>query len=163
MEEKTMIDEINEPEVDYVEAINQLKANSVNKTEYDKLKAENQKLLKSIINGETIDPESIPAAPDINELRKSLYGGEGFEGTNVEFVQKVMDLRNAVVEKYGEEADPFLPHGREYTLTPQDYVTAEKVANNLQECLDIANGDSHLFTMELQRRMAPSPMDRVKK
>lgn len=161
MAENENLEQSQEPEVDYIETIKQLKENSVNKSEYEKLKAENQKLLKSIINGETVDAPVTSAEPDVNELRKTLYGGEGFEGTNLDFVKKSLELRNALLEK-GEQ-DPFLPIGREYTLEAKDYVQAEKVADILQECVDIADGNAHLFTMELQRRMTPSAMDRVKK
>lgn len=162
MAENEVIETTQEPEIDAIEALKQVRENSVSKTEYEKLKAENQKLLKSIINGETIDAP-IANEPNIGELRKELYGGEGFDGTNLDFIKKSLELRNAIIERDGDEADPFLPHGREYTLQPQDYVTADKVANILQECVDIADGNSHLFTMELQRRMSPTAMDRVKK
>lgn len=60
--------EMNE-EVDYVQAINDLKANSVPKDQYAKLKEENSRLLKSIINGETIDVAATEAV-DINKIRK---------------------------------------------------------------------------------------------
>ena len=37
--------------------------------------------------------------------------------------------------------------------TDDDVKTAEKVAQVLQECVDYAEGDSAVFTNELQRRM----------
>ena len=37
--------------------------------------------------------------------------------------------------------------------TDDDIKTAEKVANVLQECVDYAEGDSAVFTNELQRRL----------
>lgn len=149
-------------EVDYIQAIADLKANTVSKDQYSKLKEENQKLLKAMINGEEIAVEAADK-PSIADLRKELYGGEGFEGTNLDFVKKTLELRNAIIEEKGVDADPFLPKGREYSLQPIDYVTADKVANTLQECIDFASGDSGVFTAELQRRMQPSALDRGKK
>lgn len=149
-----------EGEVDYIETINQLKANSVNKSEYDKLKAENQKLLKSIINGETVDAPVASNEPDIDGLRKELFNGET-EHTNLNYVKKALELRNALLEK--GEADPFLPHGHEVALTGADYERAERVAAVFQECVDIADGNSDLFTAELMKRTTGTAMDRVKK
>ena len=36
---------------DYLAAIKELKENSVNRTEYDKLRAENKRLIDAVING----------------------------------------------------------------------------------------------------------------
>lgn len=160
MEENNVVETNTEPEVDYVETINQLKANSVNKTDYDKLKAENQKLLKSIINGETVDVPTTTQEPDIQTLRNELFNGET-EYTNLNYIKKALELRNALLEK--GESDPFLPHGHEVALTGADYERAERVAQIFQECVDIADGNSDLFTAELMKRTTGTAMDRVKK
>ena len=49
--------------------------------------------------------------------------------------------------------DPFLPIGEQIMPTDQDIQTAQKVADVLQECVDYAEGDSAVFTNELQRRL----------
>ena len=41
--------------IDYIEAIKEMKQNSVSKEAYEKLKAENKQLLDSIINGTELD------------------------------------------------------------------------------------------------------------
>ena len=136
-------------EVDYVQAIQELKANSVPKEQYAKLKAENSKLLNSIINGESVEADSLPEKQDIGELRKDLFSG--IDLTNLEYVSKTLELRDALIEK--GEPDPFLPYGHKYTPDNNDIETANKVATILKECVDYADGDSSIFTNELQRRM----------
>ena len=152
---------VEQPEVDYIQAIADLKANTVSKDSYEKLKAENQKLLKSIINGEAIDAsEIVNNKPDIKELRQQLFGGDT-NMTNLEFVSKTLELRNALLEA-GED-DPFLPKGHEVALTGADYERAERVAAVFQECVDIADGNSDLFTAELMKRTSGTAMDRNRK
>ena len=49
--------------------------------------------------------------------------------------------------------DPFLPIGEQILPTDEDVAAANKVAAVLQECVDYAEGDSAVFTNELQRRL----------
>lgn len=135
--------------VDYIQAIQDLKANSVPREQYSKLKEENSKLLKSLINGETIEGVDTPSAPDISELRKSLFGGE--ELSNLEYITKVLALRDATIE--AGKPDPFLPWGEKISPTNEDIEAANRVAKVLKDCVDYADGDSNLFTNELQRVM----------
>ena len=60
-----------------------------------------------------------------------------------------MKLREALLEK--GEKDPFLPYGKNIIPTDEDIATADRVARVLQECVDYADGDSDIFTNELQR------------
>lgn len=137
-------------EVDYVQAIQELKANSVPKEQYAKLKDENSKLLKSLINGETLDATQLPDKPDIAQLRKDLYGGES-HFTNLEYISKVLELRDAVIESGGQ--DPFLPFGSKVMPDNNDIECANRVATVLKDCIEYADGDSGVFTAEVQRRM----------
>ena len=61
-----------------------------------------------------------------------------------------LKLRSALIAM--GEPDPFLPCGEKTLPTDADVATAERVANVLQECVDIAEGDSQIFTNELMRR-----------
>lgn len=148
-----------EQEFDAVEALAQLKANTVSKDEYAKLKQENQKLLKSIINGEAVDAPITTYEPNIQELRNQLFSGDT-EMTNLDYVTKAVELRNALLD--AGEADPFLPKGHEVALKPADYEVADRVANVFQECIDIADGNPDLFTAELMKRTTGTAMDRMK-
>ena len=134
---------------DYLDAINKIKANSVSKSDYDKLKADNKQLLDAIVNGARIEAPEATAAPtkSIEELRKNVFKEDS---TNLEYWTNVMELRNALLTK--GERDPFLPYGNKIVPTNEDYESAQRVADVVQQCIDYAQGDSAVFTNELQRR-----------
>ena len=50
-EKKVETGKVDDTQVDYIEAIKNLKQNTVDRSKYDELKAENKKLLDSIVNG----------------------------------------------------------------------------------------------------------------
>lgn len=141
--------ENNQNGVDYIEAIKKLKENTVSKEDYERVQEENKKLLQSLINGETIDPAE-EEKPDIDALRKELFSEE-CELNNLEYTSKALQLRTAIMEAGG--IDPFLPYGKKIVPTEEDIETANRVAQVLQECVEYAEGDSAVFTNELQRRM----------
>lgn len=152
MEEKELTNVSGQEEVndsnDYIEAIREIKQNSVDKAKYNQLKEENQRLLKSLVNGETIQQEVEPV--DVNQLRKDLFSTDA-DYNNLDYMTKVMALRDTLIEK--GEKDPFLPWGDKITPSQEDVDTAERVASIVKECIDYAEGDSMAFTNELQRRM----------
>ena len=132
---------------DYLAAINELKQNSVNREDYNKLKAENKKLLDSIVNGTPVEVQS-PQRKSIEELR-AAYLKE--DQTNIEYISNTLKLREALIAE--GKPDPFLPIGEQILPTDEDIAAANKVASVLQECVDYAEGDSAVFTNELQRRL----------
>ena len=132
---------------DYLAAINELKQNSVNREDYNKLKAENKKLLDSIVNGVPVEVQS-PQRKSIEELR-AAYLKE--DQTNLEYISNALKLREALISE--GKPDPFLPIGEQILPTDEDVAAANKVASVLQECVDYAEGDSAVFTNELQRRL----------
>lgn len=139
-------EEMSETDTDYVAAINELKANTVSKTEYAKLRSENKKLLDALVNGKEIDvPQEKPV--DVNELRKKLFNKDS-DLSNLEYVDTALQLRNALIEK--GERDPFLPIGTHVSETPEMYEKAQNVADLLQDCVDFADGDSGVFTARYQ-------------
>lgn len=135
-------------EPDAIDIINDLRANTVSKAEYEKLKAQNSKLMQSLANGETLPAEA--AKPSKEELRKALYANEGKPLSNLEYVKKTLELRQAILDDNG--VDPFVPNGSMITPTAEDFAAANRVAQVFQECVDYAQGDSNVFTNELQRR-----------
>lgn len=141
-------EEMSETETDYVAAINALKSNSVSKEQYNKLREENKKLLDSLVNGKEIEV-SKEEPVDITKLRKDLFNKDGHM-TNLEYVSGALKLRDALIER--GERDPFLPYGDKVSLTAEHYDKAEQVATVLKECVEFADGDSGIFTAELQRR-----------
>lgn len=143
--------------VDYIETIKELKKNTVSKSDYEKLQEENKKLLQSLVNGETVQQEVEPV--DVGELRKELFSGEA-DMSNLEYMEKVMKLRDSIIEAGG--TDPFLPYGKKIVPTDDDIATADRVAETIKECIEYAEGDSGVFTNELQRRMIDSSNARRK-
>lgn len=133
---------------DYIEAIKELKQNSVDRAEYDKLRAENKKLLDSIVNGQSIEIEAKEPKKSLEELRDAYLKEDQ---TNLEYITNTLNLRKALIEE--GKPDPFLPIGNQILPTDEDVATANKVAQVLQECVDYAEGDSAVFSNELQRRL----------
>ena len=137
---------------DYLAAIKELKQNSVDRSEYDKLRAENKKLIDAVVNGQPGQEEQVVvkhSKEQIDDLRNELFNSPK-ELNNLEYITKAMELREALMEN--GEPDPFLPVGKQISPTRDDLEGAEKVAQVYKECIDYAEGDSEVFTNELMRR-----------
>lgn len=134
--------------IDYIEAIKEMKQNSVTRESYDKLKNENKQLLDALVNGKDIEIKKEEPA-DIAKLRKTLFNKDSHM-SNLEYVSTALELRDALLAK--GERDPFLPYGDKVTETAEQHDKAEQVATVLRECVEFADGDSGIFTAELQRR-----------
>ena len=148
-EQISVTSEVEDMTPDYLATIKELKQNSVDRQKYDQLKAENKKLLESIVNGQEIDLPKQEQKRSIEEIRQELFKGD-VDLSNLDFIKDALELRSALIAE--GEPDPFLPVGNQIAPTDFDIATAEKVANVLQECVDYAEGDSAVFTNELQRR-----------
>lgn len=136
---------------DYIDAIAKLKASSVDRSEYEAVRAENKKLLDSLVNGSKVEVETEPKGPtyrDPQEIRKELFDVDN-PLTNLEYVTKAVELRDALLAK--GEKDPFLPYGHNISPTEEDERAAENAANVFKHCIEYADGDDEVFTNELQR------------
>lgn len=143
------VDNSTDTSLDYIEAIKTLKETTVDKSAYDSLRAENKKLLQSLVNGETIEPQNKVLSEDIETLRKRVLTDDSL--TNLEYWDNVLKLRSALLKR-GDE-DPFVPQGNKVAATAADYATAEKVATIMQEMVDNSDGDPNVFLNEFQRRV----------
>ena len=136
---------------DYLAAIQQLKQTTVNRSDYDALKAENKKLLDAVLNGapatETKPVHIEPLAPDAF-LDKLVHAK-----SHLEYFETVLNQRNALVLS-GEE-DPFLPPLRDGIPSEDDRKAAETVLSEFTDCIEIANGSPEIFQAEWFRRCAP--------
>lgn len=134
----------------YITAINDLKATTVSRDAYNKLKQENKQLLDSLVSGTMPEGMAQKAErPSIDEMREKLFSGSE-DISNLEYVKLNLALRDALIESGAD--DPFLPVGEKVRITQEQIDTANRVATVLQECVDFADGDSGIFTAELQRR-----------
>ncbi|MBO7693211.1 MAG: hypothetical protein J6T10_11335 [Methanobrevibacter sp.] len=135
---------------DYLEAIKTLKQNSVDKAKYEQLKAENKKLLDSIVNGTEVALDiSKQEEPSIEELRNKVFNNPN--QTNLEYVSNVLKLRERLIEEGND--DPFVASSSQYSPTNADYERANRVATILQDMVDTADGDASVFLNEYQRRV----------
>lgn len=114
--------------VDYIAAINEMKQNSVSRQQYEKLKQENKELLDTLINGGQVTNIMEAPTKSIQEMRNELFSKEAADKgmTNLEFVSKSLELRDAIIESGG--TDPFLPVGKGIDITRDDYEAAEFTA-----------------------------------
>ena len=145
-----------EPEEDKVslaKALKEARENSVPKSEYEKVVAENKQLVSEIINGG--GEGNGPATPEttkvsVEELREKLYGPNCGELSNLDFWKYTLQLRDEVIKS--GEPDPFLPVGAKITPDENDIDCANRVAEVVQECIKEAEGNSEVFTALLQSR-----------
>jgi len=135
----------------FLEAAKEVRKETVSKAEYDKLKADNQKLTQFIVEGgdaSTIKPSSEVKEPSKAELKKILAD----ENTNnLDYVKAALKLRQTVIDEGGR--DPFLPNSSQHPITSADVEGAEKVATVLQECVDASGNDPDVFNFEFERRV----------
>lgn len=135
----------------YIETINEMKKNTVSKDLYAQLKEENKQLLNTIVNGNyNIDEDSdgkVEEEPvDLDALRKEMFSGNC---SNLKYAEDALKLREEILEK--DNVDIFLPHGQHIQPTKEDVESVQNVVNCLQHCIDEADGDSSIFTLELQK------------
>jgi hypothetical protein len=148
MNDEKVTETATEENIDYIAVIEEMKANSVKKELYQKLKDENTRLLNTLVSGGQL--EAPVEKVDVNELRKELYGN-GQAMSNLDYWTKTMKLREALMEE-GKQ-DPFAPQGKNIAATEEDLAAAERVAQGIQHCIEVAEGDNLVFTNELQRIM----------
>jgi hypothetical protein len=140
-----------------------MRQNSVSREQYEKLKGERDELLDTLINGGQVTNVMEAPTKTIQEMRNELFSKEAADKgmTNLEFVTKSLELRDAIIKSGG--TDPFLPVGKGIEITRDDYEAAEFTAQQFQECIDIADGNSEVFTNELMRRTVDNSLPTAKK
>lgn len=148
-----------EQEVDAVQMITELRANTVPKDKYNKLVEDNAKLMKALANGETLTPEQAPEKPNIEELRAAYLNFEN--KSDLQIATDTLALRNALIED--GQPDPFLPNGNSVELTEQDYVDAQRVADLLQYAIDNADGDDAIFRAQFSSKLVDTVIPGKKK
>ena len=143
-EEENIVVEDNTP--DYIAQIKNLKENSVSKEDYNKLKADNKKLIDALANGTQVEgvvEPKVSAVEKINNLRKELFGSENNSMNDLEMVSKMLELRKEIIDNGG--TDPFLPKGHKVRITDNDKECANRVARVLTECVEDAEGSNRRF------------------
>lgn len=140
-------------QVDYIEAIKELKENSVPKDDYNKIVDENKKLVKALVDGGQIanpDPEDEMTSEDIaKELCKPGI-------TNLRYAELSLKHREKCLEE--GKKDPYMPDGLNFKQgLNSDAEDAQKVADMLKSCIDQAQGNPDMYTSLLQAHMKDLP------
>lgn len=135
----------------YIQALNELKQNSVNKDEYLKLKQENSRLVQELATNtyQPEQPKEVEPEVDIQALRNKLFGDKPL--SNLDYISTALELRKELIRR--GEPDPFTAHGKNYVATSDDIEKAEHVAEVLQEWVDYADGDNDVFRDVYQRNV----------
>ena len=157
-EEREQQNPDNEPEMtanEYINQIKDLKEKTVSREEYERIKNDNRELAKALINGTGANIPGITKPeekPDLDDLRKKLFTKKS--KNDLEYFTNLLALRDGVMAD--GQPDPFLPINREFRATAQDEADAERIATQIKEAIEYANGDPAVFSNDLRRRCGMS-------
>ena len=157
-EEKEQQNPDNEPEMtakEYINQINDLREKTVSREEYERIKNDNKELAKALINGTGANIPGITKPeekPDLDDLRKKLFTKKS--KNDLEYFTNLLALRDGVMAD--GQPDPFLPINREFRATAQDEADAERIATQIKEAIEYADGDPAVFSNDLRRRCGMS-------
>lgn len=132
---------------EYIETINKLKANSVSKDEYLKLRNENKQLLDALASNQVVEVAAEPKR-DITEVRKELFGNHS-NLSNREICQDMMDLYDYELENRG--VNIFMPTDPQYIPTQDDITQVDNMVRGMKAALQTANGNDLIFNQEIER------------
>lgn len=132
----------------YIDAIRDLKENSVDRKLYQKLKEERDTLIQSLANGTGFSAEEQVKVRSHAECLEDFLKPTR---SQCEYMEKTLALRDAAIRE-GQD-DPFVAKGHHVQPTAQSYQRAQEIADIYRECLDYAEGDDKVFMNEIQRRM----------
>lgn len=140
---------------EYINQINDLKERTVSREEYERIKNDNRELAKALINGTGANIPGITKPeekPDLDDLRKKLFTKKS--KNDLEYFTNLLALRDGVMAD--GQPDPFLPINREFRATAQDEADAERIATQIKEAIEYADGDPAVFSNDLRRRCGMS-------
>lgn len=139
-------------EENIVKKLAELKENSVSKEEYERVLNLNKDLVDQMMNEQKVE-QNVQQETNYDDIIKSaqekLFTQDGTLN-NLEYCSTALQLRDAILAKTGE--DIFVAKGHKISPDETDYEKAENVAQVLREVIEYAEGDSEIFTVELQRR-----------
>lgn len=140
----------------YLDAIKNLKANTVDKASYEALKADNKRLLDAVINGtptsdEPKQDENVPTRMECYEK----YIKNNFS-SDLDYWKNIVALRDATIREYGK--DPCVTGNFGVTPTGDkvaaEYGEAESVENEFNTIKDIieeSNNDPATFELLMRQ------------
>lgn len=135
---------------DYLANLQALKDNTVSKDEYAKLVADNKRLAQALANGDFGSHEESAKKQiiSVDEAKAKLFNVT--RKTDLQLFTEVLDLRDAVLNEGGN--DPFLNVDPDHIPTEQEKLDADRIANNIRDAINYADGDPSIFRTEMMRR-----------
>lgn len=124
----------------YIEELSALRANSVEKSEYERILAENAKLANALASGIRVEEPVEEVKVNIPELRKTLLTKQ--YKNDMEYFKDMKTLRDAILEQEG--VDPFV-NSSSSNLSAEK-LRAERVSDLIDYALDESDGDPVKFS-----------------
>lgn len=154
MSEEIMTENQNQPvestDTNYIDVINQLRNNTVSKSEYEKVMRENRMLANQLATTPPTSTEevvTVPTEEEINAIKTKM--SKMTSCSNLEFISAALSYRDAIIASGGR--DPFLPLNHEYVDNEYDDAKAAAIADGLRQMVEYSAGDAKLFDSELKR------------
>ena len=140
---------------EYIDQINELKRNTVSRTEYDKIREENRTLLSNLVNGTGTTVEQTHDEPkeSLADLRTRVFTNPK---NDLDYVAGILEIREWVMAE--GEKDPFVNDNGRYQATEDDYKAGQRLAEGLKHCVEIADGDNDVFIQEITRITRDTPI-----
>lgn len=136
--------------IDILKQYEEIKANSVSKEDYDKLKSEYDDAVSNYLSGNLQDSKKEENV-DIAELRKELYSEKVSNLTDLEFMTKTLKLRETIIKNGGD--DPFLGTLKGKAPTTAEREHAKEVAEKMKKMVNDAEGSDEAFHIILSQRV----------
>lgn len=124
----------------YIEELSALRANSVEKSEYERILAENAKLANALASGIRVEEPEPEVKVNIPELRKTLLTKQ--YKNDMEYFKDMKTLRDAILEQEG--VDPFV-NSSSSNLSAET-LRAERVSDLIDYALEESDGDPVKFS-----------------
>lgn len=139
----------------YAEALAEVKENSVPKEDYERIRAERDRLVKlTLEQREPPHPEEKPQERPLDDIRKELFGERL---TNYDYVKDALELRSRLISE--GKGDPFVSPDSDDEVN--DKKIAEDVAQVLQDTLEQCKDNPDLFPAALQLRLKDNQQVRL--
>lgn len=135
--------------LDYIDVIQDYKENYVPKSTLEAKDKEIDKLKKALFEGESYTTVETSRRPS-SEISAEIFSDDE-NLSNLDAAKLFLELRDSLLAE--GKADGFTGFGIKFIGDESDPASAEKAAAALQSCIDYADGDSALFSQELQRIM----------
>lgn len=135
MNEEIMTNENGMGADDFVSALAELKENTVDRAEYERVLGENRTLTNALAKGYSYNAKDEEII-DVDGLRKELFDPKASRKTDLEYFEKILKLRDGIMADGGP--DPFLPHNREYKANSIDEASAQRIADGIKHCVEYA-------------------------